>query len=134
MSAKVNELIQKVFKDFQIPVYSRYYGGNKTPYIIFFQTQTVLTRCSYEYDKLENYSELYDFHFYSKEDLYTIMQQVTQILEENGFRRVPSRDSGDLYEPDTGIYHNVLCFEIIPNLIKEDEEDDEDEEDEDEDN
>ena len=37
---------------------------------------------------------------------------IKEIMESIGFMWEPTRDSGDLYEPDTQFFHKTICFSI----------------------
>lgn len=122
MSAKADKLILKIFKDFHVPVEMLYYEGGKSDYITFNKIfEEARGRACYGSGKLLAFVEYYDFHIYSKNNYYEIIDEVKQKLTENGFRYSLSKSQGDLYEPDTGHNHTVLCFSINPASIKDDE-------------
>lgn len=106
----MNELIERIFNNFIVPVAFLYYDGNATAYVTYQQTDSdnVLSGDN----ELLNYVDFYDFDIYSKGNYFAIIEGVKNILTENGFMWQPSRSSGDLYEADTGYYHKTLCFAI----------------------
>lgn len=106
----MNELIEKIFKDFFVPVSFLHYDGNKTAYVVYMQTDIDNTFSGD--DELLNYVAYYDFDVYSKGNYFSIIEGVKNILTDNGFVWQPSRDSADMYEADTGYYHKTLCFAI----------------------
>ena len=106
----MNELIERIFNNFIVPVSFLRYDGNETSYVTYQQTDCYNTLSAD--DRLENYVEYYDFDVYSKGNYFSIIEGVKQILEDNGFMWIPTRSSGDLYEDDTGYFHKTLCFAI----------------------
>lgn len=106
----MNELIERIFANFSVPVSFLRYDGSATSYVTYQQTDIYDTLSGD--DDLINYLEFYDFDIYSKGNYFSIIEGVKRILKENGFRWQPTRDSGDLYEDDTGYYHKTICFSI----------------------
>lgn len=111
----INELIEQLFANFEvdgvaIPVAFLRYGGKRTTYVTYQQTDADDTFSAD--DELVNYIDFYDFDVYSKGNYTNIISGIKDILTTNGFRWQPSRSSGDLYEDDTGYYHKTLCFSI----------------------
>ena len=106
----MNELIERIFKDFTVPVSFLRYTGNKTEYVTYQQTDSdnVLGADN----EIINYVDYYDFDVYSKGNYFPILEGVKSILTDNGFVWQPSRSSADLYESDTGYYHKTLSFAI----------------------
>lgn len=110
----MNELIERIFNNFIVPVSFLRYDGDATAYVTYQQTDIDNT-LSADNDLL-NYVDYYDFDIYSKGNYFPIIEGVKTILKDNGFRWQPTRDSADLYEDDTGYYHKTLCFSIERSL------------------
>lgn len=106
----MNELIESIFNNFIVPVSFLRYDGSATAYVTYQQTDIDNTLGAD--DSLINYVEYYDFDIYSKGNYFPIVESVKQTLIDNGFTWQPTRDSGDMYEDDTGYYHKTLCFAI----------------------
>lgn len=110
-----NTLIEQIFANFSvngitIPVAFLRYGGKKTTYVTYQQTNATNTLSGD--DELQNYVDFYDFDIYSKGNYLPIVEAIKTILKDNGFRWQPIRSSGDMYEDDTGYYHKTLSFSI----------------------
>lgn len=110
----MNELIERIFSNFSVPVSFMRYDGKATTYITYQQTD-IDTTLSAD-DELINYLDYYDFDIYSKGNYFSIIESVKQVMKANGFRWQPTRSSGDMYEDDTGYYHKTLCFSIERSL------------------
>lgn len=111
----MNEIIQRAFEGFalngvEIPVKYLYYMGHGEPYITYTPTSNGAVFSAE--DQIQNYVTYYDFDIYSKENYYAIEAGVKAIMQANNFMYVPSQDSAEMYEPDTGYYHKTLCFSI----------------------
>lgn len=106
----MNELIERIFNNFIVPVAFLRYDGDATAYVTYQQTdvENVLSADN----EIINYVDYYDFDIYSKGNYFQIIEGIKSILIDNGFMWQPSRDSGDMYEDDTGYYHKTLCFAI----------------------
>lgn len=112
----MNALIETIFAGFsvdgvEIPVSFLYYDGHGDAYITYQQTDA---DSSYSGDdELLGYADYYDFDIYAKGDYTGIIKNARSLLEANEFMWMPSRSSGDMYEPETGYYHKTLCFVIL---------------------
>lgn len=106
----MNELIEQIFNNFIVPVSFLHYDGSETAYVTYQQTD--IDNVLGADNEIINYVDYYDFDIYSKGNYFPIIEGVKSILTDNGFIWQPSRDSGDLYENDTGYYHKTLCFAI----------------------
>lgn len=106
----VNELIENIFEDFSVPVCFMRYDGDATTYVTYQQTDKDNTLSAD--NELINYIDYYDFDVYSKGNYFSIVEGIKRLLQNNGFRWEPTRDSADLYEDDTAYYHKTLCFSI----------------------
>lgn len=106
----MNELIEQIFNNFIVPVSFLRYDGDATAYMTYQQTD--IDNVLGADNDIINYVDYYDFDIYSKGNYYPIIEGVKSILKDNGFTWIPSRDSSDLYEDDTGYYHKTLCFAI----------------------
>lgn len=111
----MNSLIQEIFKDFKvnnvsIPVSFLRYEGHGEPYITYMETDkdNVLSGD----DEILGFISYYDFDVYSKGNYINIVEQVKELMKQNGFMWQPSRDSEDMFETDTGYYHKTICFAI----------------------
>lgn len=112
----MNELIKKIFTDFEvdgvkIPVKWLKYQGKSESYVIYQQVD-IDDSLSGD-DDLIGYVEYYDFDIYSKSNYTKIIEKLKKLLKENGFVWQPSRSSTDMYETDTGYYHKTLNFAIF---------------------
>lgn len=109
----MNSEIQEIFKDFtvngkSIPVSFLVYKGQQSTYITYMETDK---DNSYSADnELQGYVSYYDFDIYSKSNYIAIAEAVRKKMMQNGWMWEVSRDSSDMYEPDTGYYHKTLCF------------------------
>lgn len=105
------ELLNEIFKDFEVPVsLIRYFGGEKT-----FITYTFLGEGSITYaeDTNEHASVLVDIDIFSDKSYVNLIIKVKELLKEKGFILV--HESQDMYEEDTNLYHKTLEFEIERN-------------------
>jgi len=111
----MNEIIQMAFDEFsvddvEIPVNYLHYLGHGEPYVVF--TPTNNGEVFSAEDQVQNFVTYYDFDIYSKGNYYNIAKAIMAILEAIGFSYVPSQDSPEMFENDTGYYHKTLCFSI----------------------
>lgn len=111
----MNDLIEQLFTDFQvggvtIPVSFLRYDGKSTTYVVYQQTDKNNSLAAD--DALLNYIEFYDFNVYSTGNYNPVIAEIKRLMLANGFSWQPSRDSGDMYENDTGYYHKTICFAI----------------------
>jgi uncharacterized protein (DUF302 family) len=110
-----NTVIEEIFANFavggvEIPVAFLFYNGNRTTYVTYQQTDAS-NELSGD-DELENYVDFYDFDVYSKGNYIPIVEALKIKLKDAGFKWHPARSSGDMYEPDTKLYHKSLSFSI----------------------
>lgn len=111
----MNEIIQTAFNGFkvdnvEIPVKYLHYMGHGEPYVTY--TPTGNGNVFSADDQIQDYITYYDFDIYSKSNYYAIAEAIKTIMQANNFSYVPSQDSAEMYEPDTGYYHKTLCFAI----------------------
>lgn len=111
----MNEIIQAAFNGFkvnkiEIPVKYLHYLGHGEPYVTY--TPTGNNNVFSADDQIQNYITYYDFDIYSKGNYYDIAEAIKAIMQANNFSYVPSQDSAEMYESDTGYYHKTLCFAI----------------------
>lgn len=111
----MNEIIQAAFNGFkvnnvEIPVKYLHYLGHGEPYVTY--TPTGNGNVFSADDQIQDYITYYDFDIYSKGNYYAIAEAIKTIMRANNFSYVPSQDSPEMYEPDTGYYHKTLCFAI----------------------
>ena len=111
----MNEIIQAAFNGFtvdnvEIPVKYLHYMGHGEPYVTY--TPTNNGNVFSADDQIQNYITYYDFDIYSKRNYYAIAEAIKAIMQANNFSYVPSQDSPEMYETDTGYYHKTLCFAI----------------------
>lgn len=104
----MNELIERLFADFIIPVAFLFYDGKSDDYVTYQQTDSdnVLAADN----QIRAWVDYYDFDIYSKGNYFTYIEAIIEILTNAGFILQPSRCSGDMYEKDTKYYHKTLCF------------------------
>lgn len=112
----MNKRIETAIKGFKvndksIPVSFLRYKGHEDTYITYQQVD-IDNELSAD-DELINYVEYYDFDIYSKGNYKGIIRELKKLLTENGFEWQPNRDSGDMYEEETGLYHKTVGFGII---------------------
>lgn len=111
----MNEIIQAAFDgftvdNFEIPVKYLYYMGHGEPYVTY--TPTSNGEVFSADDQIQNYVTYYDFDIYSKGNYYAIAEAIKTIMQSLNFSYVPSQDSAEMYETDTGYYHKTICFAI----------------------
>lgn len=106
----MNELIEQLFANFNVPVAYLYYDGDATTYVTYRQTDADSVLASD--DAIQNYVDYYDFDIYSTGNYLSVAESVKEVLTAGGFIWQPSRSSGDMYEKDTKYYHKTLCFAI----------------------
>ena len=111
----MNEIIETAFNGFtvdnvEIPVKYLHYMGHGEPYVTY--TPTGNGNVFSADDQIQNYITYYDFDIYSKRNFYAIAEAIKAIMQANNFSYVPSQDSPEMYETDTGYYHKTLCFAI----------------------
>lgn len=108
-----NERISSIFENFEIdnepvPVAQGSYYGSQDIYVTYTLIGRDVPLCAD--DEYEVVQELIDFDIYSKGDLVKVERAIKPLLAAGGFMWLPSRSSGDLFEPDTGYHHRTLCF------------------------
>ena len=111
----MNEIIQAAFDGFtvdnvEIPVKYLYYMGHGEPYVTYIPTSNGEVFSAD--DQIQNYITYYDFDIYSKGNYYAIAEAIKTIMQSLNFSYVPSQDSAEMYETDTGYYHKTICFAI----------------------
>ena len=111
----MNEIIESAFNGFtvdnvEIPVKYLHYMGHGEPYVTY--TPTGNGNVFSADDQIQNYITYYDFDIYSKRNFYAIAEAIKAIMQANNFSYVPSQDSPEMYETDTGYYHKTLCFAV----------------------
>ena len=111
----MNEIIQAAFNGFkvdnvEIPVKYLHYMGHGEPYVTY--TPTSNSDVFSADDQIQNYITYYDFDIYSKGNYYAIESAIKAIMQSINFSWIPSQDSAEMYEPDTGYYHKTLCFAV----------------------
>lgn len=112
----MNELIKSIFTGFtvdgvSIPLKYMHYMGHGEPYVVYMQVfaDNVLRGD----DGLVGYADYYDFDVYSQGNFTNIVEQVIELLEQNGFVWQPSRSGRDMFEIDTRYYHKTLNFSYL---------------------
>lgn len=111
----MNKIIETAFNGFtvdnvEIPVKYLHYMGHGEPYVTY--TPTGNGNVFSADDQIQNYITYYDFDIYSKGNYCAIAEAIKAIMQANNFSYVPSQDSPEMYETDTGYYHKTLCFAI----------------------
>ena len=109
----MNSTIETIFANFSvggvvIPVKFLRYNGKSDTYITYCETDK--NNSLFGDDGCEGYVSYYDFDIFSKGNYTTIVSEVKRLMKENGFTWQPSRDSEDMYEDETKLYHKTLSF------------------------
>lgn len=109
----MNEQIETLFDGFTvggslIPFGYLNYDGHAEKYFTYGESDKANSYAAD--DEIEGYVTYYDFDVYSKTDYFPIIQAIKGKLLEAGWTWEPSRESPDLYDPDTGYYHKTICF------------------------
>ena len=112
----INEKIESIFANFSvagesIPVRFMYYFGHDESYVVYQQVDADSSIAGD--DGLLAYADYYDFDVYAKGNYFAIIDAVTELLEANDFYFEPSRSSEDMYEEETGYFHNTLNFQFL---------------------
>lgn len=84
------------------------YEGHANTYIVYSRVDT--DRSYSGDDRLLGQVDYYDFDIYSNKNYKTIETNLIELLEANDFIYMPSKNSADMYEKDTKLYHKSLCF------------------------
>lgn len=101
----INKLIIDTLAPIGIPICLQKYSGSNYPYITFFSYNEQGESFS---DDEEDFTGHYiQVDVWSKGDYTDIVKRVKDLLEGVGFSRT---SEGDLYEPDTKIYHKGMRF------------------------
>ena len=111
-----NEIITTNFQNFTVdgvtvPVVFLNYDGSEDAYVVYMETDKD-PRLNSD-DELNYYMSYYDFDIYTKGNYKKIAKELKTRLENIGFTWQPGRDSEDMYETETGLYHKTLCFSIV---------------------
>lgn len=108
----MNRVIEQAFADFPIPVSFLVYGGHDNAYVTYQQTD--IDEALNADNNVEYYKTYYDFDVYVKDNergnYFEYISMIKEIMEGIGFIWEPTRDSGDMYEPDTQYFHKTVCF------------------------
>ena len=108
-----NSEIQALFNGFKvngesIDVAYLFYSGHASKYIVYMQTDT-LNSYSTD-DEIAGVVAVYDFDIYSKGNYTAIAEAVKNKLKQAGWTWQPNKDSPDLYDLETGLYHKTFSF------------------------
>lgn len=110
----MNRAIEQAFAEFPIPVSFLVYDGHANAYVTYQQTD--IDESLHADDNVSEFKTYYDFDIYVKGNqhgnYFPYIAQIKEIMENIGFMWEPTRDSGDLYEPDTRFFHKTICFSI----------------------
>ena len=106
-------VITRLLSDFRvndvpIPVKFMRYDGHEDSYVTWMHMDS--DRPLDADDELIAQVDYFDFDVYSKGNFVGIIEELKNILKENGFVFSVSRSGPDFYENDTGYYHKTLCF------------------------
>ena len=85
-----------------------FYEGHNNTYIVYGQSDTGNSYSSD--DNIAGVVAYYDFDIYSDGNFTAIETALRELLQANGWTWQPNRDSPDLYEKDTGLYHKTCCY------------------------
>lgn len=104
----MNEEIEKILENFEVPFSFKRYGGSAETYITYQETHhdPVLNGDN----KIMYLIYHYDFDIYSKTDYTNVIEHLKILLLQNGWTWEPDSDSEDMYEDDTGYFHKTICF------------------------
>lgn len=103
---EINSIIEKIFKNYKIPIAFQHYRGKAKQYLTYYTYDT-----QYENpadDELTTEVKYATLDIYSKTNYFQILKDVKKILKENGFT-VTDLGKED-YEAETGFYHVPVNF------------------------
>lgn len=91
-----------------VPVSFMFYEGTENTYVTYMQ----LDKDSVEAgdDSILGCVQYYDFDIYSKGNYLSIISRLIELMTAAGWTYQPSRDSPDLYERDTKLFHKTICL------------------------
>ena len=115
----MNSVIESAFADFMVPVSFLFYPGHAAAYVTYQETD--IGEASHAEDDVDNYKEYYDFDVFCSaaehSKYFSVIAGIHEIMHDIGFMWEPTRDSSDLFEPDTGYFHKTICFSIERSYI-----------------
>ena len=121
---EVNAIIQSIFNGSItvgseiVPVVYMDYEGHGESYVVYRQYDKDNSYSTE--DNIAGYVTFYDFDVYSMGDYLAIIREIKKKLRENFWTWVPSRDSQDMYDPDTKYFHKTVSFALPVQEVDED--------------
>lgn len=108
MTYDLNAEIETLLTTLKIPYGFMFYEGNADTYITYGQQDKDDALAGD--DKIVNFVIYYDFDIYSKGDYTGVISSLIETFENAGWTYQPSRESPDLYERDTKLFHRTICL------------------------
>lgn len=122
---EVNAIIENIFggsitvNSEVVPVVYMDYQGHGESYVVYRQYDK---DNSYSTDDdIAGYVTYYDFDVYSTGDYLAIVREIKKKLKANFWTWEPSRDSQDMYDPDTKYFHKTVSFALPVQEVDEEE-------------
>ena len=107
-NAEIESILNDNQKGLGDPVSFMFYTGDAETYVIYSQIDK--DGVLYGDDAIIGCVQRYDFDVYSKSNYFTVVSNLINLLTAAGWTYQPSRDSPDMYERDTKLYHKTICF------------------------
>ena len=108
MGYTFNKEIETALSNLGVPVAYMFYEGNENTYVTYMQIDKADALAGD--DAILGCIQYYDFDVYSTGNYFTVVDNLIKALTEIGWTYQPSRDSPDLYERDTKLYHKTICL------------------------
>lgn len=121
---EVNAIIESIFNGSItvgseiVPVVYMDYEGHGESYVVYRQYDKDNSYSTE--DNIAGYATYYDFDVYSRGDYLAIIREIKKKLRENFWTWQPSRDSQDMYDPDTKYFHKTVSFALPVQEVDED--------------
>ncbi|MBO7425129.1 MAG: hypothetical protein J6U23_05575 [Clostridiales bacterium] len=121
---EVNAIIESIFSGSItvgseiVPVEYMDYEGHGESYVVYRQYDKDNSYSTE--DNIAGYATYYDFDVYSRGDYLAIIREIKKKLRENFWTWQPSRDSQDMYDPDTKYFHKTVSFALPVQEVDED--------------
>ena len=106
--ASHNGELETLLRALGVPVCYMYYNGTAVSYVTYMETDKASPLGAE--DEVIGYVSYYDFDIYSKSNYFAVKDHLHMILTSAGWTYQPSRESPDMYDPDTGYYHKTVCY------------------------
>lgn len=121
---EVNAIIESIFNGSItvgseiVPVVYMDYEGHGESYVVYRQYDKDNSYSTE--DNIAGYATYYDFDVYSMGDYLAIIREIKKKLRDNFWTWQPSRDSQDMYDPDTKYFHKTVSFALPVQEVDED--------------